>query len=206
MSVKKKKMAGQLAREEGTKNLKAKARLLKKFASNGVPWKRDEQGKYVYDENGKKLLEDVPLDATNFSRWKSLDVSRENLPENIDFKSNSRSTFYTEHNKDIHNEVNAYFSTLELLIKRTYEKNNKKTVIESLEVDVEYWASLANAQATTILDMVSKNNQLQIDYEKEKRDHRNNVNELSMQISDLESKLAGIAMVTPLKGIERGKK
>jgi hypothetical protein len=65
----------QVSHSTARKKIEVKVALLEYWGRTGVPWKRDVEAKYVFDQNGQKILEHVPDSENEVRRWKQTDNS-----------------------------------------------------------------------------------------------------------------------------------
>lgn len=65
----------QLSHATARRKIEVKIALLEFWGRESVPWKRDADGKFLFDQNGEKILEYVPSSENEVRRWKAGDNS-----------------------------------------------------------------------------------------------------------------------------------
>lgn len=65
----------QISHGTARKKIEVKVALLEFWGRIGIPWKCDADGKFLFDQDGEKILEYVPSSENEVRRWKTIDNS-----------------------------------------------------------------------------------------------------------------------------------
>lgn len=69
------KHISQVSHATARSKIEVKVALLEFWGRENVPWKFDTEGKFLFDQNGEKILEYVPASENEVRRWKASDNS-----------------------------------------------------------------------------------------------------------------------------------
>lgn len=204
-------MIKKLHASEQQKNLSrskiiAKLRVLNEWTKESLPWQTDDEGNFIRDSNGDKIVERFPRNGKQFCNWVGSECSpgtQKILPE---LSSISRQTFYKDYNEDLKSQAEDLFKVLITLEDKMKASASNAYEIDKLKRDIFYWQSVAKAEANAVLDTLQKLNEVDKLYKKAERIRKNNEEQLQTEIRTLKAENAAInkilAKVTSIKGVD----
>lgn len=194
-------------REKSRANIEHKINILKKWSSDGIPIKLDNNGSEVRDKTGELEFEWVPLSILDFSKWDGSQNSSICVELIGQFKTVSRETLNKDYNSDLRSLL---LNTLKLvkarLVQQT-EHSNKLGTIQKLNLDLKYWELLAKTMATDIAQLKLKNSETEEKVKKLQRALDNNKEETQKLIQAKEEKiqslLASLNKITKFSALKK---
>ncbi|MCG8040569.1 MAG: hypothetical protein JAZ17_11350 [Candidatus Thiodiazotropha endolucinida] len=202
----KKLHASEQQKKASRSNIKAKLRVLNKWAKEELPWKTDDAGNLLRDGNGDKIVEWFPQNGRQFCQWDGSQCSpgtKKALPE---LRSISRTTLYKDYNEDLKHEAESLFEVLVALEEKLKSSSSNASEIERLKKDLSYWQSVAKAEANAVLEMLKKVNEVEKKYRRGERVRKNNEEKLQEQIRQLKAENGAlnkvVAKVAPMRGVD----
>lgn len=194
--------------QKNTSRLKiiAKLELLSNWSKEKLPWQTDNEGNFIRDSNGDKIVERFPSNGKQFCDWVGNECSlgtQKIIPE---LHSISRQTFSKDYNQDLKRQAEDIFKVLIALEAKMNASASTALEIDKLKREISYWQSVAKAEANSVLDMMQRINEVDKLYKKAERIRKNNEDQLQAEITTLKSENAVlnqiVTKITPLKVVE----
>ena len=194
-------------RSAGTKAaIDRKLALLTDWVSNGIPWKLNADGSYVFDGKGDKVLVAYPIDVKSFSEWEGIGRWSEVKGEpDVELQAFARSTVNqktTEYAR-LRIELKNLFESLKERAKEQIERANKSSIIERLQSDISFKDKVIAQQELDVVRLRREADAARKALGDEKDERAREAEEFRRRITELETDnaqhLATLAKVAPLR-------
>lgn len=148
-------------RERVQADVLEKLTILQSWASRGIPWQRTENGDFVCNEKGHRLLEYFPADIKAFAGWNGSQASTASLRATLgSLKTCSRDTLGKAYHEALRVTIDNTLEQLSAKAASQLALENKGDVIAALKAKNKQLQLLCSAQEKDILSLRRTSNAL----------------------------------------------
>lgn len=143
-------------------NLKKKFEVLRGFAKNGIPFKCNDKGEFLFDrKTGKRTLDFCPVSFSQFAKW-TTDSSKNTGHQNSEWVKRKIGNF-TSHSPDTLDKYPKVKSQVSSLFEAVKKKSSEQMLreqhadkLKQLECEREHWKAMAEAEGSKLLEYLDK--------------------------------------------------
>ena len=150
----------QVTKQLSADGIEAKLIFLREWTSNGIPWKSNDAGALLRDENGECSLDYFPTNIASFCSW---DGSQNTGTTRLSLSSigtTNRSTLYRSHTT-VMTEIDDIFKALVAQANKQLKQANKTKFIGELNVELLFLRKLVSTQENEITAAALHTNRLE---------------------------------------------
>lgn len=167
------------AKKEADANLQLKIKVLRDFASKGIPWEKTDDGAFVRaPSTGARVLDFYPSNELAFAKWTLKDAK--NLKyQNCSYIKKSLENEYgvfQSHGPDSLKKrestlarVKVLFKTLKATAKDQLTKENQADLLQQSKSELLRWQAVAEQEGAFVLDALEEKGRLQVEVKKLQR-------------------------------------
>lgn len=191
-----------------------KQKLLRRWASSGIPYVLDDRNQKVFNQDGTALLDYFPDSEKAFCLWTKEHNCASTLaayPELESFRSVSRDTLTRDYHSVLRKKVveciEAASKRFAAQLARANVKGELKSEIRALKKELEYWKLMAIEANNDVVHqrrVSARMETLLRESEQARENNKNVLNDEIERLKALNATLASqIATISPLKGGKR---
>jgi len=190
-------------KEAALKNIKAKHRIIQKWLTRSIPWKKTDDGNFVRDESGERELDWLPNSLRQFNKWNGSQNCLKTQKSMPIIKGNSTKTL--DQHLELKQQIDADIKALKQKALVQSQNSNKTALVEQKSEELE----LVILQKASIEINYQQSREKLIESQEsldfECRRHQQTIKLLESQrekTADVEAQLAeAISTINKVKGI-----